>query len=104
MDGSFRIGRLFGIPIMIHFTFLLIIPLFAWIIGTDIGYTVSMVRDLFHIQLNDQLITLGYTPYLLGLVIACGLFLGVFIHELSHSLVARRSGIAINSITLLFFG
>ncbi len=104
MDGSLRIGRLFGIPIMIHFTFLLIIPLFAWIIGTDIGYTVSMVRDLFHAKINDQLITLGYTPYLLGLVIACGLFLGVFIHELSHSLVARRSGIAINSITLLFFG
>ena len=27
MDGSFRIGSLFGIPIYIHYTFLLVIPL-----------------------------------------------------------------------------
>ncbi|WP_319581018.1 CBS domain-containing protein [uncultured Methanospirillum sp.] len=104
MDGSFRIGRLFGIPIMIHFTFLLIIPIFAWLIGTDITFTVSMVSDLFHVQLNDELITQGYIPYLLGFVIAIGLFLGVFVHELAHSLIARRAGIAIGSITLLFFG
>lgn len=104
MNGSLKIGRLFGIPILIHFTFLLIIPLFAWIIGTDITYTVSMVGDLFRIHLDDSLITPGYTPYLLGFIVACGLFLGVFIHELSHSLIARRSGIKIESITLLFFG
>jgi len=104
MDGSFRIGRLFGIPIMIHFTFLLIIPIFAWLIGTDISFTVSMVSDLFHVQVNDELITQGYIPYLLGFIIATGLFLGVFIHELAHSLIARRAGIAIANITLLFFG
>jgi Zn-dependent protease len=104
MEGSLRIGRLFGIPIMIHFTFLLIIPLFAWIIGTDISYTVTMVREIFGIHLDDTLIIRGYNPFLLGIIIACGLFFGVFIHELSHSLVARRSGIRIESITLLFFG
>ncbi len=104
MEGSLRIGRLFGIPIMIHFTFLLIIPLFAWIIGTDITYTVSMVSTLFGLHLDDTLIVQGYTPYILGFIIACGLFFGVFVHELSHSLVARRSGIRIESITLLFFG
>ena len=32
------------------------------------------------------------------------LFIGVFIHELAHSLVALRSGIQISNITLLFFG
>ena len=104
MEGSLRIGRLFGIPIMIHFTFLLIIPLFAWIIGSDISYTVTMVSDLFGIRIHDSLITSGYFPYILGLIIASGLFFGVFIHELSHSLIARRSGIKIESITLLFFG
>jgi len=104
MQGSLRIGRLFGIPIMIHFTFLLIIPLFAWIIGTDIGYTVTMVSDIFGITIDSSLITQGYSPYLLGLIIACGLFFGVFVHELSHSMVARLAGIRIESITLLFFG
>lgn len=104
MEGSLRIGRLFGIPIMIHFTFLLIIPLFAWIIGTDISYTISMVNGLFGISIDDSLIISGYNPFILGFIIACGLFFGVFVHELSHSLVARRSGIKIESITLLFFG
>ncbi len=104
MEGSLRIGRLFGIPIMIHFTFLLIIPLFAWIIGTDIAYTIAMVSDLFGVHIDDSLINTGYYPYLLGFIVACGLFFGVFVHELSHSLIARRSGIRIESITLLFFG
>ncbi|HOL40392.1 CBS domain-containing protein [Methanospirillum sp.] len=104
MDGAFKLGRLFGIPVLIHFTFLLIIPLFAWVIGSDIQFTVEMVRVTFHVQIDDQYIISGYIPYLLGGVIAIGLFIGVFIHELAHSLIALRSGIRIDSITLLFFG
>ncbi len=104
MDGAFKLGRLFGIPVLIHFTFLLIIPLFAWVIGSDIQFTVEMVRSTFHVQIDDQYIISGYIPYLLGGVIAIGLFIGVFIHELAHSLIALRSGIRIDSITLLFFG
>ena len=104
MEGSFRIGRLFGIPVLIHFTFLLIIPLFAWIIGSDISFTVTMVTDVFRVALDDTLIASGYMPYILGVVVALGLFAGVFVHELSHSLIAMRAGIHIESITLLFFG
>ncbi|MDD1723587.1 MAG: CBS domain-containing protein [Methanospirillum sp.] len=104
MEGSFRIGRIFGIPVFIHFTFLLVIPLFAWIIGTDIGYSVSLVTGIFRVEIDDTLILTGFIPYILGAVIALGLFLGVFIHELSHSLIAQRAGIPIERITLLFFG
>ena len=47
MDGSFRIGRIFGIPILIHYTFILVIPLFAWIIGSQIALTAGYdQRDL----------------------------------------------------------
>ena len=84
MDGSFKIGRLFGIPVLIHFTFLLIIPLFAWIIGSDIDFTIQMVSNTFQVDIDDSLIISGYIPYLLGAIIALGLFVGVFIHELSH--------------------
>ncbi len=104
MDGAIKLGRLFGIPILIHFTFLLIIPLFAWVIGSDIQYTVELVRNTFHVQIDDQYIQSGYVPYILGETIAVGLFIGVLIHELAHSLIALRSGIRIDSITLLFFG
>mgnify|MGYP000966336262 CR=1 FL=1 len=104
MDGSFKIGRLFGIPVLIHFTFLLIIPLFAWVIGSDIEFTVEMVRNVFHVSIDDRYILSGFNPYFLGATVAIGLFIGVFIHELAHSLIALRSGIRIDSITLLFFG
>ena len=104
MDGSFRIGSLFGIPIQIHYTFLLVIPLFAWIIGSQISVTVGMLEELYMIPIDSSLITSGFVPYMLGAVVSCGLFFGVLVHELAHSLVARAKGIAINSITLMIFG
>jgi Zn-dependent protease/predicted transcriptional regulator len=104
MDGSFRIGSLFGIPIHIHYTFLLVIPLFAWIIGSQISVTIGMLEELYMVPIDPALITDGYVPYILGGVVSCGLFFGVLVHELAHSLVARAKGIAINSITLMIFG
>jgi Zn-dependent protease/predicted transcriptional regulator len=104
MDGSFRIGRLFGIPILIHYSFILVIPLFAWIIGSQITITTDMLHNMFKVPVDTTLITTGYIPYLLGTIVALGLFAGVLVHELAHSLVARKKGIRINSITLMIFG
>jgi Zn-dependent protease/predicted transcriptional regulator len=104
MDGSFRIGRLFGIPILIHYSFILVIPLFAWIIGSQIALTTDMLNEIFLVPVDTTLITTGYMPYLLGTIVALGLFAGVLVHELAHSLVARKKGIRINSITLMIFG
>jgi len=104
MDGSIRIGRIFGIPILIHYTFLLVIPLFAWIIGSQITLTIDMLKEILGVPIDATLATAGYMPYVLGTVVAFGLFFGVLVHELAHSLVARAKGIAINSITLMIFG
>jgi Zn-dependent protease/predicted transcriptional regulator len=104
MDGSLRIGRLFGIPILLHYTFLLVIPLFAYIIGSQIGSTTDMLRDIFRIPIDTSIITSGFMPWILGTVVALGLFFGVLVHELAHSLVARAKGIKMQSITLLMFG
>jgi Zn-dependent protease len=104
MEGSFRIGRLFGIPILIHYSFILVIPLFAWIIGSQITLTAEMLQGYFAIPIDTTLITEGIMPWVLGTVVALGLFLGVLIHELAHSVVARGKGIKINSITLMIFG
>jgi Zn-dependent protease len=104
MDGSFRIGSIFGIPIQIHYTFLLVIPLFAWIIGSQITMTVGMLQDLYLIPIDPALITSGFMPYILGGIVSFGLFFGVLVHELAHSLVAKAKGIGINSITLMIFG
>ena len=104
MDGSLRIGRLFGIPIELHFTFLLVIPLFAWIIGTQIELTLSLLGMLFGVGIDSTLVLSGAMPYLLGAVVSLGLFAGVLLHEIAHSLVALRWGMKINAITLYLFG
>ena len=104
MDGSLRIGRLFGIPILLHYTFLLVIPLFAYIIGSQIGATTDMLKEIFNIGIDSSIITAGYMPWILGTIVALGLFFGVLVHELAHSLVARSKGIKMQSITLLLFG
>ncbi|MCK9579789.1 MAG: CBS domain-containing protein [Methanoregula sp.] len=104
MDGSIRIGRIFDIPILIHYTFLLVIPLFAWIIGSQVLLTVEMLDGLFGIRIDTTHLSAGFMPYILGVVVSIGLFVGVLVHELAHSLVARKKGIGINSITLMIFG
>lgn len=104
MDGSFRIGHLFGIPILIHYTFLLVIPLFAWIIASQILLTVDMLFGLFGVPIDTTLLSAGFMPWVLGVVVSLGLFIGVLVHELAHSLVARSKGIGITSITLMIFG
>ncbi|HTY14122.1 MAG TPA: CBS domain-containing protein [Methanoregulaceae archaeon] len=112
MNGSFRIGSLFGIPIYIHWTFLVVIPLFAWIIGTQIAFTVGLITGSYNFvfgwlhpfEIDSSAFAIGIYSYILGALIALGLFGGVLIHEIAHSVVARRYGLKINNITLLIFG
>jgi len=104
MDGSYRIGRIFGIPILIHYTFILVIPLFAWIIGSEITNNIEAIISVFSVPIDTTLVTSGLIPYVIGAIVALGLFAGVLVHELAHSIVARRKGIKINSITLMIFG
>ncbi len=104
MDGSLRLGKLFGIPIELHWTFLLVIPLFAWIIGTQIELTTVLLSEIFGVSIDMTLIQSGYVPYILGAVVSLGLFAGVLIHEVAHSVVALRKGMKITSITLFLFG
>jgi len=104
MNGSLKIGTFSGIPILIHWTFLIIIPLFTWIIGSQILLTTDLIAGLYRVPIDTSLITAGYMPYILGAVVALGLFAGVLLHELAHSLHAKSKGVKINSITLLIFG
>jgi len=103
MNGSLKIGSLYGIPILIHWT-LIIIPIFAWIIGSQIELTNDLLSSVYRVPIDQTLITAGYMEFILGVVVALGLFAGVLVHEMAHSIVALRKGIQINSITLLIFG
>ncbi|MFB6087879.1 MAG: site-2 protease family protein [Haloarculaceae archaeon] len=100
----FRIGSAFGIPIKVDLTFLLVLPLFAWIIGTQVGQWVEILNTAFGAGIPVDTLTESSLSLVLGLLAAVGLFVGVVLHEFGHSLVALRFGYPIGSITLWLFG
>ncbi|ELY50678.1 site-2 protease family protein [Natronorubrum bangense] len=105
MMKSFRIGSLFGIPIKLDLTFLLVLPLFAYLIGAQIGPVVDILNTSMNAGIDvDALTAEWWLPYVVGLAAAIGLFVGVVLHELGHSLTAQRYGFPIDSITLWLFG
>jgi Zn-dependent protease/CBS domain-containing protein len=101
---SFRVGSAFGIPLRLDLTFLLVLPLFAWLIGAQVEATLPVLERLPGPAVAADGLTTSPTRWVLGLAAALGLFVGVVLHELGHSLVARSFGYPIESITLWLFG
>ncbi|WP_290818342.1 site-2 protease family protein [Halovivax sp.] len=104
MWKSFRVGSLFGIPIKLDVTFLLILPIFAYLIAAQIGEAAEIFNEVMGAGIDVAALTGGYSPFLWGLLAAIGLFVGVVLHELGHSLTAQRYGYPIDSITLWLLG
>ena len=91
MSGSFRIGKIAGIEIDINWSWIVILVLL----------TVSLATGWFP-QLFRGWSTATY--WIVSLISALLLFVSVLLHELAHSLVARRSGLQVKNITLFIFG
>jgi len=79
---SFPAGRVFGVDIRIHVTFLFLLG-FVWF---------------------SESLTMGVTGPGRGLALVVIIFGCVVLHELAHAVVARRSGITVRSIILLPIG
>lgn len=94
--GSFQIASFRGIPIRIHFTLLLVLPLLALMFGRAF----RMQAELAEVPAER----LSGPPTLWGLAVAVGLFLAVLIHELAHVLYALRTGGKVRSVTLMMVG
>ncbi|MBI2867716.1 MAG: site-2 protease family protein [Chloroflexi bacterium] len=88
MPGSFRIGRIIGIPISINYTWVFIFALLTWALANNIYPT--------EWSWGARIGTAVATSLLF--------FASVVAHELSHSVVAIRHGIPVRSITLFIFG
>ena len=99
-----KVGRAFGIPIRLNWTFLIVLPLFAYLIGGEVGAIVEVMNEVGGLGIDAAAVAAGNTPWLLGLSAAVGLFVGVLLHEFGHSLVAMRYGYEIESITLWLLG
>ncbi|WP_049998068.1 CBS domain-containing protein [Halococcus sediminicola] len=101
---SFRVGSIAGIPIKLGLSFLLVLPLLAWLIASQVGQLVALMNGTFGTALPGAALSTGTMPYFLGIAAALGLFAGVVLHELGHSAVAMRFGYDIDAITLWFLG
>lgn len=95
--------KLLGIPVSLDTSFLLVLPLFAYLIGSQIPAYVAMFRNA-GVMIDAAPLQRGLTPYGLGLAGAVGLFLSVLVHELGHAVVARLYGVEVREITLWFLG
>lgn len=90
MTSSIRIGSIAGVAIRIDYSWFIISVLIAWGFVGLYSDQVPSVSDGTH--------------WLMGILSAVLFFASVLGHELSHSLVAIRKGIGVDSITLFIFG
>ena len=86
-----QIARVIGIPIYLHFSWLIIFGLIAWTLST--GYFPAQSPDLP-----------ASSYWAKGLVASLLFFVSILLHELGHAFVARRQGLRTLSITLFVFG
>ncbi|MDP2181570.1 MAG: site-2 protease family protein [Actinomycetota bacterium] len=87
---QFRLGRLLGIPIEAHPTWLIAFALFAGLLSFNVFPAV------FDWPVGVALLN--------GVLTALLFFASILVHEMSHCLVARAGGIKISKITLFIFG
>jgi Zn-dependent protease/CBS domain-containing protein len=91
LRGSFRIGRIAGIDVGIHYSWIFAFVLFSWIFA----------RGTF--PANYPGWDLG-TYWAAGIIVSLFVFISVLIHEMCHSIVARSMGMKVESIILFIFG
>ena len=91
MGNSLAIGRLFGIPLRLHYSWFVIFAL----------VTISLSWEYF--PANYPRWSDG-EYWLLGIATSLLFFASVIGHELAHSVVSTINGVPVRSITLFIFG
>jgi len=88
---TISLGRIFGIPIGLDYSWFLIFALLTWTMA--VGYYPAEFKNWPVFQY-----------WVAGAVSSVMLFVSVLLHELGHSVVAMRYKIPVRSITLFIFG
>jgi Zn-dependent protease len=89
--SGIRLGRIFGIPVAIDWTLLVIAALL----------TVSLAGNRYPMDFPGEPVG---SYWVVGILTAAIFFASVLAHEIAHSVVARRHGIRVDSITLWMLG
>lgn len=89
--SGLRIGRIFGIDIYLHSSWLIIAALVMWSLASA-----ALPADFPEVTAGARLIMAGAITLLF--------FLSLLAHELAHSVVAMARGIPVHRITFFLFG
>lgn len=89
--GSYRLLRLFGIDVLVHWSWLAIFALLTW----------WLAQGFFKDEYGDWTVGQRWGA---SIAAALAFFGSILLHELAHSLMARREGLPVKSITLFIFG
>ncbi|MCX8030031.1 MAG: site-2 protease family protein [Thermodesulfovibrionales bacterium] len=89
--GSLKVASISGIPIRVHFSWLIIFGIISWSLST------------FYFPDAAPRLPMA-TYWVTGIIASFILFLSVMLHELAHSFVAIRYNLSIVNITLFIFG
>ncbi len=87
--GTWRIGSIRGVDVLVRSSWLLVALLIAFIVAPRIE------------QVEPGL---GVLKYVAGVAFAVLLYLSVLLHEISHAVMAQRYGLGVRSISLHFLG
>lgn len=90
-SGAFRFGRLFGVEVLAHWSWPIVIALLTW--SLEAGFLPAAYPEWTAQQ-----------RWAVGLLTSLLLFGSVLAHELAHALVARRRGYTAERIVLYLFG
>ncbi len=91
MDNSLTFGRVFGIPLKLHYSWFLVLLLIVWSLAT--GYFPQEYPGWTRVSY-----------WWIGVITSVFFFGSVLIHELGHSIIALREKVPVRSITLFIFG
>ena len=87
--GVIRLGRFLGIDVLLQPSWLIVAALLSYMLASY-----SQISDL----------NLGGWRYLAAFIFVVALYLTIFVHEISHALMARRLGMPVRWISLNFLG
>ncbi len=91
MGASVKIGRMFGIDIGVHWSWVFIFLIVTWSFATG-------VLEHFYPDWTVGQRWIG------GAFVAGIFFLSILAHEMSHAIMSNRSGLPVRDITLFVFG